>query len=171
MVIAALAKAGLGYDDITPTYLSPPDAGAAFARDAVDAWAVWDPYLAIAEKTQNARILAKGQDVEKSFAFYIANRDYAARSPLLVRESLDALDEAGRWAEANRDEVAKTLAAVTGVPLEAQTLAASRATFPSGRITEEIVASQQRIADRYHKLGLIPRKIAVREAVWSGAQS
>ena len=34
VLIATLEKAGLTYEDITPVYLSPPDAGPAFARAA-----------------------------------------------------------------------------------------------------------------------------------------
>ena len=43
VVIATLEKAGLTYEDITPVYLTPPDAGPAFANGSIDAWAVWDP--------------------------------------------------------------------------------------------------------------------------------
>jgi sulfonate transport system substrate-binding protein len=35
--VAALEKVGLSFNDITPAYLSPPDAGAAFARGGIDA--------------------------------------------------------------------------------------------------------------------------------------
>ncbi len=48
VVIQTLEKAGLTYDDITPVYLTPPDAGPAFANGGIDAWAIWDPYFAIA---------------------------------------------------------------------------------------------------------------------------
>ena len=171
VVIAALEKAGLTYADITPAYLSPADAGAAFARDSVDAWAVWDPFFAIAEKSQGARVLVNAADVAKTFSFYLANRDFAARHPKIVSEALEGLAEAASWAESNRGEVAKALAAVTGVSLDAQIVAANRATFPLGRITEEIIVSQQAVADRFHKLGLIPRRIVVREAVWAAPQS
>lgn len=167
VVIAALEKAGLTYADITPTYLSPADAGAAFARDSVDVWAVWDPFFAIAQKSQGARVLVNATDVIKTFSFYLANRDFAARYPKSLNEALGGLAEAANWAESNRGEVAKALAAVTGVSLEAQTIAANRASFPFGPITPEIIASQQAIADRFHRLGLIPRQIAVREAVWT----
>jgi len=167
VVVAALEQAGLTYADITPTYLSPADAGAAFARDSVDAWAVWDPFFAIAEKSQGARVLVNATDVIKTFSFYLANRDFAARYPKILGEALSGLAEAANWAENNRHEVAKALAAVTGVSLEAQTIAANRASFPFGPITPEIIASQQAIADRFHKLGLIPRAITVREAVWT----
>jgi sulfonate transport system substrate-binding protein len=171
VVIAALEKARLTYADITPTYLSPADAGAAFARDSVDAWAVWDPFFAIAEKSQGARVLVNATDVIKTFSFYLANRDFAARYPKSLNEALSGLAEAASWAENNRQEVAKALAAVTGVSLEAQIIAANRASFPFGPVTPEIIASQQAIADRFHKLGLIPRPIVVREAVWTAPQS
>jgi sulfonate transport system substrate-binding protein len=171
VVIAALETAGLAYGDITPTYLSPADAGAAFARDAIDAWAVWDPFFAIAEKQQGARVLVNAADVARTYSFYLANREFAARHPKIVAEALAGLAEAADWAENNRHEVAKSLAAVTGVSLEAQTIAANRASFPFGPITEPMIASQQAIADRLYKLGLIPRAINVREAVWTAPSS
>ena len=77
MVIATLEKAGLTYEDITPVYLTPPDAGPAFANGSIDAWAVWDPYFAIGEKRQNGRILINAVDVAKTNSFYLANRDFA----------------------------------------------------------------------------------------------
>ena len=171
VVIATLEKTGLTYSDITPTYLSPADAGAAFARNSIDAWAVWDPFLAIAEQAHKARILVNASEVAKTYSFYIANRNFATRHPAILRDALDGLAEAANWADANRDAVAKALAQVTGVNIEAQTLAANRATFPFGKVTPEIVEAQQQIADRYQKLGLIPKPIVVRQAVWIEPQS
>src|SRR5690606_22688353 len=49
LVVRALDKAGLQWSDITPIYLPPADARAAFERGSVDAWAVWDPYYASTE--------------------------------------------------------------------------------------------------------------------------
>jgi sulfonate transport system substrate-binding protein len=133
VVIATLEKAGLTYDDITPVYLTPPDAGPAFANGSIEAWAVWDPYFAIGEKRQNGRILVNAHEVAKTNSFY--------------------------------------LAAVTGVPLEVQTVAANRASFLIGPVTDEIVTTQQAVADRFHKLGLIPKPVAVRDIVWRHTQS
>ncbi len=77
VVIATLEKAGLTYEDITPVYLTPPDAGPAFANGSIDAWAVWDPYFAIGEKRQSGRILVNAHEVAKTNSFYLANRDFA----------------------------------------------------------------------------------------------
>jgi len=171
VVLLALEKAGLQYSDITPVYLSPPDGAAAFARDNIDAWAVWDPYFAIGEVKGGGRVLAKASDVGKTNSFYIANRDFAVRFPQLVSAIIDALAKSADWAEAHRDQVGQLMAKITGVDVDIQTLAAQRSSFAIGELTDDIVATQQAVADRFFHLGLIPRQIAVREAVWSASQS
>jgi sulfonate transport system substrate-binding protein len=171
VVIATLEKAGLTYEDITPVYLTPPDAGPAFANGSIEAWAVWDPYFAIGEKRQNGRILVNAHEVAKTNSFYLANRDFANAHVRETRDVIDGLAEAARWAEANRAEVANALAAVTGVPLEVQSVAANRASFLIGPVTDDIVTTQQAVADRFHQLGLIPKPIAVRDIVWRHTQS
>jgi sulfonate transport system substrate-binding protein len=40
-----------------------------------------------------------------------------------------------------------------------------------GPITEDIVATEQGVADRFFKLGLIPKQVAVRDALWKPEQS
>jgi sulfonate transport system substrate-binding protein len=171
VVIATLEKARLTYEDITPVYLTPPDAVPAFANGSIEAWAVWDPYLAIGEKRQNGRILVNAREVAKTNSFYLANRDFATSHARETRDVIDGLAEAASWAEANRPEVAAALAAVTGVPLDVQTVAANRASFLIGPVTDEIVATQQAVADRFYKLGLIPKPVVVRDAVWRPLQT
>ena len=75
------------------------------------------------------------------------------------------------WAETHRDEVAKSLSAVTGIPLDIQTIAANRSAFRVGPITDDIVATQQDVADRFFKLGLIPKQIVIRDIVWRNTQT
>jgi sulfonate transport system substrate-binding protein len=171
VVVLALEKAGLQYSDITPVYLNPPDGAAAFARDSIDAWAVWDPYFAIGEVRGGGRVLVKASDVGKTNSFYLANRDFAARSPQIVSALIDTLSKSADWAEAHRDEVGQLMAEITGVDVSIQTLAAQRSSFAIGKISDDIIATQQAVADRFFRLGLIPRQIVVREAVWNANQS
>ncbi|MGL3211003.1 sulfonate ABC transporter substrate-binding protein [Bradyrhizobium sp. BR 1433] len=171
VVIQTLEKAGLTYDDITPVYLTPPDAGPAFANGGIDAWAIWDPYFAIAETKQNGRILVKTRDITKTNSFYIANRDFARNRGAILQQIVDVTTSSAAWAQAHPDEVAKSLAAVTGVPLDIQTIAAKRAGFSVGPVTDDIIATQQGVADRFFKLGLIPKQIAIRDIVWRNPQT
>jgi len=170
VLVVALEKAGLSYSDITPLYLAPPDAAAAFSRGSIDAWPIWDPYFAIGEKL-GGRVLVEASQLTKTNSFYIGNRVFATRYPRVMRDVIDQLAETALWAEANRDKVAKSLADVTGVDLEIQTIAANRSAFAIGKMTDDIVATQQAVADRFFKLGLIPKPVVVRDAVWTPPQS
>jgi sulfonate transport system substrate-binding protein len=171
IVVQTLEKAGLGYADITPVYLTPPDAGPAFATGSIDAWAIWDPYFAIGETKQNGRILVNASDITKTNSFYIANRDFAKIHGPVLQQIIDVTSSTAKWAEAHRDEVAKSLSAVTGIPLDIQIVAANRSSFAVGPVTEDIIATQQGVADRFFKLGLIPKPVVVRDAVWKPVQS
>src|ERR1700730_292404 len=62
LLLAALAKAGLGFRDITPAYLTPADGRAAFVSNNVDAWVAWDPFLTSASRQSGGRILADGSN-------------------------------------------------------------------------------------------------------------
>jgi sulfonate transport system substrate-binding protein len=171
VIVQTLEKAGLSYADITPVYLTPPDAGPAFANGSIDAWSIWDPYFAIGETKQNGRILVDASEVTKTNSFYIANRDFAKSRGPVLQQIIDVTSSTAKWAESHRDEVAKSLSAITGIPLDIQTVAANRSSFAVGPITDDIVATQQGVADRFFKLGLIPKPIVVRDAVWKPAQT
>ncbi|KJC59675.1 ABC transporter substrate-binding protein [Bradyrhizobium sp. LTSPM299] len=171
VVIQTLEKAGLTFDDITPVYLTPPDAGPAFGNGSIDAWAIWDPYFAIGETKQNGRILVNSREVTKTNSFYIANRDFASNHGRALQQIVDVTSATADWAQAHPDEVAKSLAAVTGVPLDIQTIAAKRAGFSVSPVSADIIATQQGVADRFFKLGLIPKQIVVRDIVWRSSQT
>jgi sulfonate transport system substrate-binding protein len=171
LLVAALEGVGVGYDEITPVYLAPADGAAAFASDKIDAWAVWDPFLAIAETRYHPKVLVRGGDILNVNTYFLGNRDFVAAHPVAVIKVLEGLSAAAAWADGHRPEVAAAVAEVTGVPIEAQTLAADRATFGIYEITPEIVSHQQETADRFHALGLIPNAIIVADAVWPRPRS
>jgi sulfonate transport system substrate-binding protein len=171
IILQTLEKAGLAYADITPVYLTPPDAGPAFANGGIDAWSIWDPYFAIGETRQQGRILVNASDITKTNSFYIANRDFAKTHGQVLQQIIDVTSTTAKWAEAHRDEVAKALSAVTNIPLDIQTVAANRSSFAVGPITDDIIATQQGVADRFFKLGLIPKPVVVREAIWKPVQT
>ena len=61
------------------------------------------------------------------------------------------------------------LVAVTapGVPLAATRRAVDRTDYVIGPMTDRVAAEQQRIADRFHALRLIPKPIRIADAVWT----
>jgi sulfonate transport system substrate-binding protein len=171
LVVQTLRVAGLAYDDVTPVYLTPPDAGPAFANGGIDAWAIWDPYLAIGEVKQNGRILVNAREITKANSFYVANRGFAEDHGAMLQQIIDVTATTASWAAAHRSEVATALSDITGIPLDIQTIAIDRSEFRIGSITDDIVATQQGVADSFFKLGLIPKQVVVRDVVWRSRET
>ncbi|WP_326543383.1 sulfonate ABC transporter substrate-binding protein [Pseudorhodoferax sp.] len=167
VTVKALALAGLKFDDIVPTYLSPADATAAFNGGNIDAWTVWDPYYAIAEERYGARAIADTSDKRlASSSYYMAGKDFAARHPNALGAVLDELRKLTLWSGQNRDELAALAAEATGIDVKSWSTAFARAEFSLGPVTDAHVAQQQQLADSFQALGIIPRKIDVKQIVW-----
>jgi aliphatic sulfonates family ABC transporter substrate-binding protein len=166
LTVAALEKAGLAFADIQPIQLAPADAAAAFARGNVDAWAIWDPYYAIAEVQPGVRVLATSRDIAPQNSFYLSSRRYVQANAAVIEAVIDELGKVAAWSNAHRPEVAQLLADGTGVPLDAMQRAVARSIYAIGPVTDEIVAQQQQVADRFYRLGLIPARIAIADATW-----
>jgi sulfonate transport system substrate-binding protein len=164
LLVKALEKAGVAYADIQPVYLPPADARAAFERGAVDAWVIWDPFLAAAEKQLGARVLVDGKGLVANHQFYLAARGFAEQHPELVRIVLDELAKVDEWGRTHQQEVSTILAAQTGLPADVVALAAQRYAYGVKPVTPEVLKAQQNIADAFHTLKLIPKPIVVRDA-------
>jgi sulfonate transport system substrate-binding protein len=169
LLVAALEKAGLSWSDITPAPLAPADANAAFLKGSVDAWSIWDPYLALAELKENARVIAFDKDVHKPYSFYIVGADFVEKYAALVARLNAVFASEGVWANAHHDEVSKAQAEATGVDLDAIRRFVDRSNYKVIPIDEEVIRRQQAVADRFARLGLIPKPVKVANIVWKWA--
>ena len=170
LLLKALEKAGISYADIQPVFLPPADARAAFERGSVDAWAIWDPFLAAAEKQLGARVLADGKGLVANYQFYLASRTYAEKNPEILRIVLDELAKVDDWGRNNPEEVATILSAQTGLGKDVVALAASRYAYGVKPVSVDVIASQQRVADAFSSLKLIPKPIVVKDALLPARQ-
>ncbi|EZP35813.1 MULTISPECIES: sulfonate ABC transporter substrate-binding protein [Janthinobacterium] len=170
LLLKALEKAGVAYADIQPVFLPPADARAAFERGSVDAWAIWDPFLAAAEKQLGARVLADGKGLVANYQFYLASRTYAEKNPEILRIVLDEVAKVDDWGRNNPEEVATILSAQTGLGKDVVALAASRYAYGVKPVSVDVIASQQRVADAFSGLKLIPKPIIVKDALLPARQ-
>ena len=170
LLLKALEKAGVAYADIQPVFLPPADARAAFERGSVDAWAIWDPFLAAAEKQLGARVLADGKGLVANYQFYLASRSYAEKNPEILRIVLDEVAKVDDWGRNNPEEVATILSAQTGLGKDVVALAASRYAYGVKPVSVDVIASQQRVADAFSSLKLIPKPILVKDALLPARQ-
>jgi aliphatic sulfonates family ABC transporter substrate-binding protein len=170
LLIESLEAANLSLADITPVYLSPVDAYEAFIRGSIDAWSIWDPYYAIAEVEMKARSLPIDRQNILINNFYIANRDFASKYPQALTNINEEVQSATDWAVKHLDETSKMLAQASGVDIIAEKLSVDRAEFTFSKLTQEILDEQQKVADRYSSLNLIPNRMNIREIVWEKAR-
>jgi sulfonate transport system substrate-binding protein len=166
LLVRALEDAGLSIRDIRPAYLPPADARAAFERGSVDAWVIWDPFLAAAEDALEARTLRNGSGLVNNHEFYIAARPLAEKYPHIVKEIVEELQELDRWAIDNPRAIAKTLAPSTGLAEDVIYVAATRANYGARYLSDEVIEQQQTIADTFSDLKLIPKKLDIPSVVW-----
>lgn len=167
LLVKLLEKAGLNYKDVETVFLPPADARAAFERGSVDAWAIWDPFLAAAEKQIGARILADGKGVVSNHQFYLAARPYAQKNPEVLRIVLEELAKVDEWGAKNLKEVSSILSAQIGLDNSIVELSAARFGFGVKPMTEQVIREQQNIADTFADLKLIPKRINIRDAVFT----
>lgn len=169
LLLRQLEKHGLSLKDIQPVYLAPADGRAAFESGSVDAWAIWDPFQASAEKAAQARVLADGADgVANNYQYYLGARDYVQRNPKVIEALFADAVERGSWLKNNISQAAQLIAPQQGLPVDVVELALQRYQFNVKPITPEIAADQQKIADSFYALRLIPRPIQVQDAVVFG---
>lgn len=161
LLVRALEQAGVKYSDIQPVFLAPADALAAFERGAVDAWAIWDPYEAAAQASTGARILADGTGLVSNYQFYFSSKKFLAENASVVDVVLEALNEADDWTKNNISAVAEQLSPSIGLAAPVLELSLKRESYGILPISDQVIASQQRIADTFLTLGLIPKAVNV----------
>ncbi|WP_285410696.1 sulfonate ABC transporter substrate-binding protein [Variovorax sp. efr-133-TYG-130] len=167
-IVKLFEKHGLPYADLNLVYLPPADARAAFEKGSVDAWVIWDPFLAAAEKSLDARILADATGVVGNRGYYFSSLDYVARNADVLAIAVEEINKIDVWGAANKGDYAGELATLWGLPKPVADLSVGRVDYGTAAITKAILAEQQQIADTFFALKLIPKKINVLEAAGAG---
>lgn len=159
LLIAALEKSGLAFKDIEPAYLTPADGRAAFERGAIDAWVVWDPFLAAVQKQSAVRVLADGRDLASYQRYYLAGTPFAQARPDVLRVFFNELQKAGVWVKQSPKDAAALLSPVWGLDAGVIELANSRRSYEVRAVVPSALAEQQRIADAFFAEKLLPKRV------------
>lgn len=154
-----LEKQGLKYSDVQHVHLPPPDARAAFQKGAIDAWIIWDPFLASAQKTLDAQVLVDAKGVVNNRGYYFTSRDFATKNTDVLKIAIQEINAIDGWIAANKPAAATELSSVLGLDKAIIELYLSRAAYGTAPVTRDILAEQQTIADTFFDLKLIPKKL------------
>lgn len=165
LLLKVLEANHLKLDDIQVVYLPPADARAAFEKGAVDAWVIWDPFFAAAEKQLNAKVIATGQNLVNNHQFYLADRKFSEQHPDVLKIVVNELNTTTQWVSQHQTDAAKLLEKPTGLPLDILNTSISRMGFGVTPISNDVVKKQQAVADAFYQQKLIPNKINIQAAV------
>lgn len=168
LLVKALEKANLNYEEITPAFLSPGDARVAFEQGDIDAWVVWDPFTADTELSTDARLLVNGAGLTSDRDYFLSSSDFAAEHSDILKEVVEEIRNSSDWANEHPEELTKMLSDILGIDDASLKLAVERRVYGvEQEISGEIITEQQAIADTFYELGIIPSKINVKERVFS----
>ena len=173
LLAKVLQKAGLSWTDIQPIWLPPADARAAFDKQSIDAWSIWDPYFSAAQLDAKAKVLIDGQDFPKTYSFYIANPKFIAEHPQAVQQFIAGLNNADQWILKHQKPALDIYQQSTGLNTNIAEQVFNRRLKPSPirTLTPEVIQAQQDIADLFQHVQLIPQKIKIQDAVWSSSST
>ncbi len=166
LLIKALAAGKLLPSDVEIVFLKPADARAAFERRDVDAWSIWDPYLAAAETLPNARLLTTAKGLAPNKGYYLASASFIKNRPDALKAVLGDIKKEAAVVEANPAATAALLAPSLGLDVKVLETAERRRKHNALAITPAIIEKQQDIADTFTDLKLVPHAIKVKDAVW-----
>ena len=164
--LMVLEKASLRYDEIQPTYLGPADAGPAFERGAIEAWSIWEPYTSLFDTRPGVRTLTTNTEIGEQYGFILGHAPFVRANPELAASLIGAFATTAENARAHRDDIAALLSTATGIQQGVWQRALARHPFAVLPMNDELVASQQKVADRFRALGLVPVDIKVADIVW-----
>jgi sulfonate transport system substrate-binding protein len=165
LLVKLLEKAGVAYKDVDVKFLPPADARAAFEKGSVDAWVIWDPFLAAAQTATGGKLLADGTDLVSNHEFYLATRSFAEKYPDIVDILLEEADKIDSWSKDHPQELAEKLSPQLGIDVESLLLASGRRAYGVQPIDDELIKAQQAIADTFSDLELIPKAIDINDAI------
>jgi sulfonate transport system substrate-binding protein len=158
-LVKLLEKHGLKYSDVQSIHLPPPDARAAFEKGAVDAWLIWDPFLASAQKTLDAQLLADATGLAKNRGYYFTSREFATHNTDVLKIAIEEINSIDTWIFKNKPAAAAELSQVLGLDKSITEVYVGRAAYGTAPITQGILEEQQNIADTFFELKLIPKKL------------
>lgn len=159
-LLLQLQKANLTIKDIQPVFLQPADAFTALSQGQADAWAIWDPYTALAQKQLKVRTLVTATGVSNGYGFGVASqvalRD--AQRNTALSDVVQRIARASAWARAHPREWYGKYAAAIGIDPAAAELAQSRSLRLPIPLNAEVSASEQQLADLFAQSGQIQGK-------------
>ncbi|MBP1083915.1 MULTISPECIES: aliphatic sulfonate ABC transporter substrate-binding protein [Bacillus] len=161
----ALEDAGLSMEDVESVYLNPPDASLAFEQGEVDAWVIWDPYLASSESKGN-KVLQNSAGIVENRTLFMASSSVIKNDKEVVHKVVEELAAAGQEINEDPTEAASLLSEATNLPEEIWINVLKRKKSDVNYIDQTMINELQRQADGLQKAKLTEKRAKIQQFVW-----
>jgi sulfonate transport system substrate-binding protein len=165
---AALAEAKVDVSEVTLVPLGPVDAALAFRSGAIDAWPVWQPYVAIETETFGARVLRDGTGLCPTVTLTSVHADALQGKRALIQDFLVRQQKGWDWARGHLPAFAASTAALTRIPEPLMQKAQASQDTRAVPLDAALLAELQQAADRAVEYGVLSRKVRVADAFDTG---
>ena len=165
LISATLEKAGIAPSEATFAPLNPVDAKAALMAGSVDAWAVWEPYVAFAMLKDRARPIADGAGLTPTITFVVATDSAIATKRAALQDFLSRLSRARLWSLDHLDAYARNTAALTKLPEDVLRAAYTAQRTSPIALDADVVREVQAASDRATRYGILSKPLDVGRAL------
>ncbi|WP_256874855.1 MULTISPECIES: aliphatic sulfonate ABC transporter substrate-binding protein [unclassified Nostoc] len=108
LLLKVLEKEKISKDKVQRVFLAPTDAAPALYQGTVDAWAVWEPYVSVAELEHGARRITTTHPAP-TYSVMLVRNEAAAKYPEAVKAAFSGLTQEYDWLNANTAKSAEYL--------------------------------------------------------------
>lgn len=164
LLLKVLEENNIAANEVEVVSLSPADARAAFEQGNVDAWSIWDPFLAVVQANGNIRDLKVGRERR---TFFLSSQQFAKTQPELLKAVLDETKQNGQWVKQNLAKVAAQFSKDINVDVATLEEVYKRRSWDVLPIDEKVQEGQQQVADVFYKAQVIPKSVQVKEVFLS----
>jgi sulfonate transport system substrate-binding protein len=166
LLAKALEVNGISPGKVSKLYMGPSDAAYAFSTGNIGAWAVWDPYVAIAQARDKARVIASSQAIGSENATILVVRNgFLDRDPDAVRLVYEACQAENHWTVDHVPEAAALWGGASKIDPAVIDVLAGRHPFVYGPANAQAVASLEHVAQWFYDQKIIPSRPDVRKFV------
>jgi sulfonate transport system substrate-binding protein len=159
LLMRALDRNGVDPARVRRVYLSPSDSGPSFLAGRVDAWATWDPFVAIGIAAYGGRVLADGAAIQSENAVVlIASKAFASRHAGLLRSVFGVLQAENAWSLTHKAEAGAIWAQEMNIPASFGPALGANDAVPTTAVTAADETQISDIAAWYLSDKLVPRK-------------
>ncbi|MFS0515998.1 aliphatic sulfonate ABC transporter substrate-binding protein [Nostoc sp. UIC 10607] len=165
LLLKVLERENIPKEQVQRVYLSPNDAAPALYQGTIDAWAVWEPYISIAELEHDARRITTTHPAP-TYGVMLVRSDAAKENPTAVKTTLTALSQDGEWLNQNSDAAADFMVK----ELKISEAVAKQATKNRGQESyvfpnNKDITNLQKTADWLLEQKILPQRVDIATAI------